>query len=156
MKTTATDYAHYIHCLIENGRETYKTPAFWVQYSYYSNVLTTPTATRENYVETSSAECYWNLARNVENTSNLSTYFFEYSTATMQIFQWHPQLLERITWRHQLSCVIEIEWETLNIWANLFTNMKEVCRLMKTFNQNHNDSTVLNVNTHIHTSFLSL
>jgi len=37
--------------------------------AYYAKILATPTVTPECYVQTSSAEGYWNWVRNVEYTS---------------------------------------------------------------------------------------
>jgi hypothetical protein len=69
-----TVWTNYIPSLIETGQETYKTPALYPPTSlstdsYYAKISMTPTVTRENYVETSCAECYWNWVRNVEYMS---------------------------------------------------------------------------------------
>jgi hypothetical protein len=45
------------------------------------------TATQEYSKEKLYTQSYRNRARNVENTSTLSTYFFEHSTATLQRFE---------------------------------------------------------------------
>jgi len=71
------------------------------------------TASQQYCMDKLYTQSYRNGARNVENTSNLSTYFLKYSTTTMQRFEWHPHLLERITWRHHVRSVVEIGWETL-------------------------------------------
>ena len=75
------------------------------------------TATQEYCMDTLYTQSYQNGARNIEKTSTLSTYFLEYSTATMQRYEWHLQLLERIMYRHHMPSVIETGQGTLNIWA---------------------------------------
>ena len=52
---------------------TLSTYIFEYSTAYYVKILATSTVTREYYVETSSAKCYWNWVRNVEY---MSTYLF--------------------------------------------------------------------------------
>jgi hypothetical protein len=72
-------YGQIIHpVLLKWGEKRRKHQHFiysrlWVWYSYYAMILETPTVTREYYVETSCAKCYWNWVRNVEC---MSTHLF--------------------------------------------------------------------------------
>ena len=68
MKTTA----NHEYCMDKSHTQPDRNRARNVQNtstSYYAKILMTPTVTWENQAETPRAECYWNLARNVEYMS---------------------------------------------------------------------------------------
>jgi len=92
------------------------------------------TATQEYCMDTLYTQPYWNWVRNVENTSTLCTYFFQYSTAYCAKILMTPTVTQN---NYVETSPAECYWNWMRnveyMSKYLFTNMSEAQQLMKTF-----------------------